>query len=119
MTAADVTISSGPDSRSRLSSFGVLRPVSPIPTYAGVALTLVGFVLIAVTWGQIASLNDVAKQLPYVVSGGLTGLGLILVGMTVVSVAARRREAALRERQAELLGRSLDQLADALSHFAR
>jgi hypothetical protein len=94
-----------------------LRPVSPVPTYVGVALAVAGFVLIAVTWGQVASISSVAKQLPYIVSGGLTGVGLILVGMTTVSVAARRREAALRERQSEQLGRALDRLSDALDRL--
>lgn len=100
-----------------LAALPALRPQSPAPTYAGVALALAGFVLIAVTWGAIAPLKDVAKQLPYIVSGGLTGLGLILVGMTVVSVAARRREAALRERQTEVLSKALDQLSSAITRL--
>ena len=118
MTAPDVTISAPGDSGGLLPSLPALRPVSPVPTYLGVALSLVGFVLIAVTWGQVAPMKDVAKQLPYIVSGGLTGLGLILVGMTVVSVAARRREAALRERQSEQLGKALDKLSAALDRLA-
>jgi hypothetical protein len=117
MTAPDVSISVGEEQRGLLPSLTGLRPVSPVPTYLGVALTLVGFVLIAITWGQVAPLKDVAKQLPYVVSGGLTGVGLILVGMTTVSVAARRREAALRERQTEMLGRALDKLTAALERL--
>lgn len=117
MTAPDVSISVGEERRDLLPSFTGLRPVSPVPTYLGVALSLLGFVLIAVTWGQVAPLKDVAKQLPYVVSGGLTGVGLILVGMTMVSVAARRREAALRERQTEMLGRALDKLTTALERL--
>jgi hypothetical protein len=120
MTGPTVSISSpGEDSsgQSLLPALPALRPQSPVPTYLGVALALAGFVLIAITWGAVAPLKDVAKQLPYIVSGGLTGVGLILVGMTVVSVAARRREAALRERQTEVLAKALDQLAAAIDRL--
>jgi hypothetical protein len=120
MTGPTVSISAPGDEQSAhglLPAVPGLRPQSPVPTYVGVALALAGFVLIAVTWGAVAPLKDVAKQLPYIVSGGLTGVGLILVGMTVVSVAARRREAALRERQTEVLTKALDKLSAAIDRL--
>lgn len=85
------------------NSIPALRPLSPVPTYIGVAVTLVGFVLLAVAWGGVAGEDNVARQVPYLVSGGFAGLGLIIVGMTIVNVAAKRRDAALRQRQMDLL----------------
>ena len=96
------------------SRIPALRPLSPVPTYIGVAVATIGFVLIAVAWGQVAGEVNVALQLPYLISGGLTGLAMILVGVTIVSVAARRRDAALREQQTALLADALRELSAAL-----
>jgi hypothetical protein len=96
------------------SRIPALRPLSPVPTYVGIAVAAVGFVLIAVAWGQVAGEVNVALQVPYLVSGGLTGLALVMVGVTVVSVAARRRDAALREQQTALLADALRELSAAL-----
>ena len=91
-----------------------LRPLSPVPTYVGIAVAALGFLLIALAWGQVAGETNVALQLPHVVSGGLTGLALVMVGVTVVSVAARRRDAVLREQQTRLLADALRELSAAL-----
>lgn len=87
-----------------------LRPISPTPTYIGVAVTALGFALLAVAWGGVAGEDNVALQVPYLVSGGLAGIGLILVGLTVVNVAAKRRDAALRQQQIEVLAAALQEL---------
>lgn len=91
-----------------------LRPLSPVPTYVGIAVAAAGFVLIAVAWGAVAGETNVALQLPYLVSGAITGLALVMVGLTVVSVAARRRDAVLREQQTQLLADALRELGAAL-----
>lgn len=91
-----------------------LRPLSPVPTYLGIAVAALGFVLILFAWGQVAGELNVALQMPYLISGGLTGLGLVMVGVTIVSVAARRRDAVLREQQTALLADALRELSAAL-----
>ncbi len=91
-----------------------LRPLSPIPTYIGVVVTALGFLLLLFTWGQVAGEASVALQIPYLVSGGLTGLGLILVGVGVMSIATKRRDTALREQQTQLLADALRELSRAL-----
>ena len=96
-----------------------LRPLSPVPTYLGIAVAAIGFVLIAFAWGQTAGELNVALQMPYLISGGLTGLGLVMVGVTVISVAAKRRDAALREQQTQLLADALRELSAALDPDAR
>lgn len=114
VTALDtppVTIEHRPGLSARVPA---LRPLSPVPTYVGIAIATIGFALLAITWGAVADETDVALQVPYLVSGGLTGLALVLVGLTVVSVAARRRDAALREQQNLLLADALRELSAAL-----
>ncbi len=91
-----------------------LRPLSPVPTYLGVAVAALGFVLILIAWGKVAGETNVGLQLPYLVSGGLTGLGLVMVGLTVINVAAKRRDALLREQQMRLLADAVHELSAAL-----
>lgn len=98
----------------RLDRIPGRRPLSPTPTYVGIGITVVGFMLIAVAWGQVAGETNVALQMPYLVSGGLFGIALVLVGLTVVNVAAKRRDAALREQQTALLADALAELRAAL-----
>jgi hypothetical protein len=96
-----------------------LAPLSPVPTYVGIGIAAIGFVLIAFAWSKVAGIADnVALQLPYLVSGGLTCLGLVMVGVTVVNVAAKRRDALLRQQQTELLADALRELRGALDRNA-
>ena len=94
--------------------FAFLRAESPVPIYIGIACVLVGFAVIGVAWGEVAGKLNVALQLPYIVSGGLTGLGLIMVGITIVSISAKRRDAAERARQLDQLGAIMKELRDEL-----
>jgi hypothetical protein len=92
-----------------------LPALSPVPTYAGIAITAIGFAVIAFAWGKVAGIADnVALQMPYLVSGGLAGLGLVMVGVTVINVAAKRRDTQLRQQQTELLADALRELRSAL-----
>ena len=81
----------------------MLRPESPVPTITGLVVAGLGFVMILVAWGRLADETAVALQLPYVVSGAVGGLGLIMVGLALVTVQYKRRDAAaLREQLDEL-----------------
>ena len=100
-------------SRRRLPAW--LRGTSPALTFIGVGVAIIGFVLIAVAWGQVAGETQVYLQLPYLVSAGLTGLGLVMVGLTVVNVAAKRRDAADRDRQIDQLVSILQELKATLA----
>jgi hypothetical protein len=96
----------------RLPSVSAL---SPAPTYVGIVVAAAGFALIFYAWSKVAGIADnVALQMPYLVSGGLTGLGLVMVGVTIINVAAKRRDARLREQQTQLLADALHELRSAL-----
>ena len=102
----------GPGARRRVPTLPVL---SPVPTYVGIAIAAIGFALIAFAWSKVAGIADnVALQMPYLVSGGLTGLGLVMVGVTIVNVAAKRRDSLLRQQQTELLADALHELRTTL-----
>lgn len=97
---------SRPRSRWRL----LTDPTSLLPTYLGVAVAAVGFVLMGVAWARVAGLVDVWKQMPYLLSAGLPGLGLVMVGLVIVNVSARRQDAAARARQMATLTDALHEL---------
>jgi len=60
----------------------------------GLAVCLAGFFVIFLGWNGAASFNDLRQQFPYLVSGGVAGLALVLVGCTLVVVELVRRERA-------------------------
>lgn len=84
-------------------------------TYAGIVAILLGFAVVAVAWARVAGLTAVPLQLPYLVSGGLTGLGLIMVGVLLVNIQTKLDDAARRDRQLQQLGDILDQIRSLLA----
>ena len=67
--------------------------------YVGLITCAGGFALLALAWGKVAGELNVSLQVPYIVSAAFTGLGLIMVGLTVVLVATNRAESTTRETQ--------------------
>ena len=94
-----------------------LEPASLIPTYVGVLVIAVGFALIGVAWAEIAAQTDVALQMPYLVSAGFTGLGLVMLGIIVVSIAAKRQDGAERARQMQTLTEAMHALREEIAHL--
>jgi hypothetical protein len=92
----------------------LLDPASLVPTYVGVAVTLLGFALIGYAWVKVAALVDVWRQMPYVVSAGLPGLGLVMTGLVVINVSARRQDGAARARQMATLAEALHDLQQSI-----
>lgn len=86
-----------------------MRPVSPTLTYIGIVVAAAGFVVLLVTWGKVGALTAVPLQMPYLLSGGLGGIGLVMTGLTLISVNAKRQDASARERQ---LGQLREVLAE-------
>lgn len=66
-------------------------------TISVVAFVL-GIVFILLGWYGAAYTNIVSEQIPYLISGGLLGLALIIVAAIMASAAVRDREAALLRR---------------------
>jgi hypothetical protein len=109
------TTPSGPSRATALGKrFGrVVTQVRNIPnlgTWAGVLLAAIGAVLLVIAWGRTAGLTNVGLQIPYVVSAGFTGLGLIATGLTLVNVSAKQADARERSRQVSELRELLAEL---------
>ncbi|HVT65097.1 MAG TPA: hypothetical protein VHD81_08080 [Mycobacteriales bacterium] len=93
---------------------GLTDPASLVPTYVGILIAIVGFAVLGYAWSKVAGLVDVWRQMPYVVSAGLPGLGLVMTGLIVVNVSSRRQDGAERARQMDTLTEALRDLQKSL-----
>jgi hypothetical protein len=80
----------------------------------GLLFITAGFVVIAKAWDGAASLVRVDSQMPYLLSGGFLGLGLIVLGTALLFLATVRAERELMTQRfddmARLLGRNLSRM---------
>lgn len=70
---------------------------------AGIALAIAGFLLIFLGWNGAATYDREPAQLPYLISGGIAGLALVVLAAAMIVVNAQRADrAALLNSLAEL-----------------
>ena len=91
-----------------------LRDVPHLATWVGLLVAAVGGAVLALGWHRVASLTDVSHQLPYLISAGCVGLGLVAAGLTVMSIAAKKADARQRTRQLTEMRLLLAELRGAL-----
>jgi hypothetical protein len=77
----------------------------------GIAYCLVGVFLIFLGWNGAASYNSVPAQFPYLISGGLAGLALVVVGAALLVTQSHRTD------RAALQG-TIDELREAVERMA-
>lgn len=69
----------------------------------GILYCLAGFLLVFLGWNGAASYDDTPAQFPYLLSGGIAGLALVVVGSALLVVhRTRADQAALRQAIDEL-----------------
>jgi hypothetical protein len=81
----------------------------------GVLFCLAGFVLVWVGWNGAASYDSTIRQFPYLISGGVAGLGLIHVGVGLWIVQSQRAERARLEDNLAGLNRVLETLVEVVA----
>jgi hypothetical protein len=74
----------------------------------GIGFALFGFVIITFAWNGAASIDFAQGQIPYLLSGGAFGIGLVIVGAALLITESSRRD-----RQE--LAQRLDRLNESLS----
>jgi hypothetical protein len=84
----------------------------------GLGLSALGFLVILLGWNGAAGLDYASGQLPYLLSAGAGGLGLIIVGAALVVAESNRRDRAVLERQLDELNATLGRLSAATSAVA-
>ena len=73
----------------------------------GVGLCVLGFLLVFLGWNGAASRDRVPAQFPYLISGGIAGLCLVIVGVGMLIVQNQRTDRAA-------LQTSIDRLREAV-----
>lgn len=81
----------------------------------GLIFMTAGFMVIGKAWDGAASINFAQGQIPYLLSGGFMGLGLIVTGATLLGLSTVRAEREITSKQFDemtrLLGRNLNRLS--------
>jgi hypothetical protein len=77
---------------------------SKATTYLAVVLIIAGFVLMALAWNGAANYDNPQQQFPYLLSGSMPGLGLVMAGLTLALVQELRRLTARLLARLESLG---------------
>lgn len=69
----------------------------------GIGLAVLGFLLLFLGWNGAASYDRVPAQVPYLISGGLAGLSVIVLAGSMLVVSAQRQDrAAMLNAMAEV-----------------
>jgi hypothetical protein len=58
----------------------------------GLFFCIAGFALMWAGWNGAASYNDIRKQFPYLISGGLIGLALVVIGVGLMIIQSQRAD---------------------------
>ena len=73
----------------------------------GVGLIGAGFLLVFLGWNGAASVDRVPAQFPYLISGGIGGLSLVIVGVGILIVQNQRSDRAQLQATLDELRRAL------------
>src|SRR6185503_12494998 len=80
----------------------------------GLGFVAVGLLLIALAWNGAAGIDFVSGQIPYLLSGGALGLGLIVLGAAMIVVQNSRKDRSILEAQLKELNVAIARLANAV-----
>jgi len=58
----------------------------------GISFCVAGLAVIWSGWNGAASYNDIRKQFPYLVSGGIGGLALVVIGAALMVIQSQRAD---------------------------
>jgi hypothetical protein len=111
----EITLSPETPSRGAQMVDRVRRRWAGMAGQIGLFLAIAGFVAIFFGWNGAAGQNREPAQIPYLISGGAIGLGLVVLGAALIVSESHRRDRAVLERQLQELNDSIGRLASATS----
>ncbi|MGH9022173.1 MAG: hypothetical protein ACRDV9_03595 [Acidimicrobiia bacterium] len=91
-----------------------MRPVRP-SELVGPGLCVLGLAFVLVGWNGAAGSNRLEAQFPYLISGGVFGLCLVVIGTGLVVAGALKRLESAAETRSEELRRSFEDVLRAVA----
>lgn len=79
--------------------------------YMGVGAVGLGFAMIFFAWNGAANVDYPQGQIPFLISGGVGGLALVIVGAILIVVENARRDRASVTQRLDEMNASLEKLA--------
>jgi hypothetical protein len=76
----------------------------------GLAFCVAGLAVIWGGWNGAATYNDIRKQFPYLISGGIAGLALVVIGVGLMVIQSQRADRVQLEANLTELRHILDRL---------
>jgi hypothetical protein len=76
----------------------------------GLSFCVAGLAVIWAGWNGAASYNDIRKQFPYLISGGLAGLALVVIGVGLMIIQSQRADRVQLEANLTELRAILDRM---------
>lgn len=80
----------------------------------GVGLAAVGFLLVFLGWNGAASRDRVPAQFPYLISGGIAGMCLVIVGVGMIIVQNQRADRAALQASIDRLREAVERAGGAV-----
>ncbi len=77
----------------------------------GLLFCVAGFAAIWAGWNGAASYNDIRQQFPYLISGGIAGLALVVIGVGLMIIQSQRADRVQLEANLTGLRSILDRMA--------
>jgi uncharacterized membrane protein len=77
----------------------------------GIGLAVLGFLVLFFGWNGAASYDRVPAQFPYLISGGLAGLALVVLGGAVLVVQSAREDRAQLQHSIDELRAAVERLS--------
>lgn len=114
----EISLSPEAPSRSAQLVDRVRRRWSGMAGQIGLLLAIGGFVVIFFGWNGAAGVNREPAQIPYLLSAGAIGLGMIVLAAALIVSESNRRDRSVLERQLTELNASIARLAAATSAVA-
>jgi len=76
----------------------------------GLSFCVAGLAVIWAGWNGAASYNDIRKQFPYLISGGVAGLALVVIGVGLMIIQSQRADRVQLEANLTELRAILDRI---------
>jgi hypothetical protein len=76
----------------------------------GLFFCVAGLAVMWAGWNGAASYNDIRKQFPYLISGGLVGLALVVIGVGLMIIQSQRADRVQLEANLNELRQILDRM---------